>query len=136
MPFHKQVNDWVHRHTPWKTFIHSCGSVRALINDFIAAGFDILNPVQSSAVGMDPRELKAEFGDRVTFWGGGVDTQRTLPFGSPAEVREEVKDRIKVFGPGGGFVFAAIHNVQALTPPGNLMAMYETVQKFGVYRVR
>lgn len=133
MPFHKQVNDWVHSHTPWKTFIHSCGSVRALIDDFIAAGFDILNPVQCSAVGMDPRELKAEFGDRLTFWGGGVDTQRTLPFGTPEEVRDEARERTKAFGPGGGFVFAAIHNVQALTSPENLMAMYEAVQKCGVY---
>ncbi len=135
MPFHRQVNDWVHRHTPWKTFIHSCGSVRALLNDFIAAGFDILNPVQTSAAGMNPSELKAEFGDRVTFWGGGVDTQRTLPFGTPDEVRSEVRERIRVLGPGGGFVFAAVHNVQALTPPANLAAMYETVKKCGAYPV-
>jgi hypothetical protein len=133
LPFHKQVNDWVHRHTPWKTFVHSCGSVRALVNDFIAAGFDVLNPVQCSAAGMDPRELKAEFGDRVTFWGGGVDTQRTLPFGTPDEVRKEARERIQALGSGGGFVFAAIHNVQALTPPENLLAMYEAVQKCGGY---
>ncbi len=132
-PFHKQVNDWVHRHTPWKTFIHSCGSVRALINDFLAAGFDILNPIQTSAAGMDPRELKAEFGDRVTFWGGGVDTQQTLPFGSPAQVRDEVRERIKVFGQGGGFVFAAIHNVQAQTPVANLLAMYRATKESSAY---
>ncbi len=85
-PFHRRVNDWVHQHTPWKTFIHSCGSVVALLDDFIEAGFDILNPVQCSAAGMDPQMLKEQFGGRITFWGGGVDTQRTLPFGTPDEV--------------------------------------------------
>src|SRR5208337_2203070 len=114
LPFHKQINDWVHKHTAWKTFIHSCGSVFDLIEDFIAAGFDILNPVQSSAAHMDPEELKKKFGDRMTFWGGGVDTQRTLPFGSPDDVRGEVRERLKLLGPGGGFVFNAVHNVQAL----------------------
>jgi hypothetical protein len=133
-PFHERVNDWVHTHTPWKTFIHSCGSVRAFTEDFIDAGFDILNPVQTSAAHMDPAELKAQFGDRITFWGGGVDTQRTLPFGTPEEVRQEVRERIEVLGPGGGFVFNTVHNVQAQVPIENLLAMYETVQAYGVYR--
>lgn len=129
MPFHKAVNDWIHRHTTWKTFIHSCGSVIALIPDFIEAGFDILNPVQTSAAGMDPRELKTRFGDRITFWGGGVDTQRTLPFGTPAEVRAEVRERMRIFGAGGGFVFNTIHNVQARVPAANLLALYDAVQQ-------
>jgi hypothetical protein len=133
LPFHKQINDWVHQHTSWKTFIHSCGSVFDLIEDFIAAGFDILNPVQSSAAKMDPLELKKKFGDRMTFWGGGVDTQRTLPFGSPDEVRGEVRKRLKLLGPTGGFVFAAVHNIQALVPEANVLAMYETAQKLGRY---
>ena len=133
LPFHKQINDWVHQHTAWKTFIHSCGSVFDLIGDFIAAGFDILNPVQSSAAKMDPLELKKKFGDRMTFWGGGVDTQRTLPFGSPDDVRGEVRERLKLLGPGGGFVFNAVHNVQALVPVANVLAMYETALKFGRY---
>jgi hypothetical protein len=133
-PFHRQINDWVHRHTPWKTFIHSCGSVWALLPDFVEAGFDIVNPVQCSAKDMDPAQLKATFGDRVTFWGGGVDTQRTLPFGSPDEVRAEVKERINIFAPGGGFVFNPIHNVQARVPKENLLAMYETVRQEGGYR--
>ena len=94
MPFHKQVNEWVHRNTTWKTFIHSCGSVWALVPDFIEAGFDILNPVQCSAAHMNPYDLKSKYGDRITFWGGGVDTQSTLPFGSTREVREEVRERI------------------------------------------
>jgi len=133
MPFHKQVNDWVHEHTSWKTFIHSCGSVMALIPDFIEAGFDILNPVQTSAADMSPRELKERFGDRIVFWGGGVDTQRTLPFGTPEEVREQVRERIRIFGPGGGFVFNTIHNVQARVPVENLLALYKAVREYGRY---
>ncbi len=133
MPFNKAVNDWIHRHTPWKSFIHSCGSVRALIPDFIAAGFDILNPVQCSAAGMIPAELKREFGERVCFWGGGVDTQRTLPFGTPDEVRQEVRERLRTFGAGGGYVFNTTHNVQARVPVENVLAMYETVREFGHY---
>lgn len=131
-PFHKRLNDWVHAHTPWKTFIHTCGSVTALLEDFIDAGFDVLNPVQCSAAHMDPVMLKARFGDRVTFWGGGVDTQRTLPFGTPEQVREEVHERIKVFGVGGGFVFNTIHNVQP-APVENVLAVYEAVKEFGRY---
>jgi hypothetical protein len=130
-PFNKAVNDWVHEHTTWKTFIHSCGSVRALIPDFIDAGFDILNPVQCSAACMAPEELKQEFGDRVTFWGGGVDTQKTLPFGTVDEVRQEVCVRLKTFGKGGGYVFNTIHNVQARVPIENVLAMYETVRTCG-----
>jgi len=105
----------------------------ALIPDFIEAGFDILNPVQCSAAGMDPATLKERFGDRITFWGGGVDTQRTLPFGSPDEVRAEVRERVRIFGRGGGFVFNPIHNVQARTPVENVLAMFEAWREFGRY---
>jgi hypothetical protein len=132
-PFHKQVNEWIHQHTSWKTFIHSCGSVWTLIDDFIAAGFDILNPLQCSAANMDPCELKNKFGDRITFWGGGVDTQQTLPFGTPDDVRKEVRERLERFGPGGSFIFSAIHNIQALVPVANLLAMFETVRDYGGY---
>jgi hypothetical protein len=132
-PFNKAVNDWVHKNTTWKTFIHSCGSVRALLPDFIAAGFDILNPVQCSASCMAPEELKQEFGDRVTFWGGGVDTQKTLPFGTAEEVRHEVSSRLKIFGKDGGYVFNSIHNIQARVPIENVLAMYETVRDCGRY---
>ena len=132
-PFHKRVNDWVHEHTPWKTFIHSCGSIEPLIKEFIEAGFDILNPVQTSAAGMDPRVLKSKYGDKITFWGGGIDTQKTLPFGTPEQVRREVMERIRIFAPGGGFVFNTIHNVQPRTPVENLLAMYEAVQKYRKY---
>jgi hypothetical protein len=135
-PFHKQVNDWVHRNTNWKTFIHSCGSVWALVEYFIAAGFDILNPVQCSAAHMNPYDLKQKFGNRITFWGGGVDTQSTLPFGSPQEVSQEVRERIRAFGPGGGFVFNAVHNIQALVPVENVLAMYRTAREYGSYPLR
>ncbi|MBN1247013.1 MAG: methyltransferase [Anaerolineae bacterium] len=126
-PYHARMNDWIHTHTGWKTFIHSCGSVVKLIPDFIEAGFDILNPVQCSAADMDPSMLKATFGDRITFWGGGVDTQKTLPFGTPNQVRAEVRERLRIFSPGGGFVFNTIHNVQPLSPVANVLAIYETV---------
>jgi hypothetical protein len=129
-PFHARVNGWVHEHTPWKTFIHSCGSVMALLPDIVAAGFDILNPVQCSAVGMDPQTLKDRFGAQLTFWGGGVDTQKTLPFGTPDEVRRQVHERLKIFGRGGGFVFNPVHNVQARTPAENLCAMYDAVAEW------
>ena len=125
-PFQKRLNDWVHENTTWKVFIHSCGSIIKLLPDFIEAGFDILNPVQTSATGMDPQTLKSEFGDQIVFWGGGIDTQKTLPFGTPDEVRKQVKERIDIFGPGGGFVFNSIHNVQAGVPVENLLALYET----------
>jgi hypothetical protein len=128
-PFHKAVNDWLHKHTAWKTFIHSCGSVVELIPDFIEAGFDILNPVQTAAAGMDPKGLKERFGDQIVFWGGGVDTQKTLPFGTPEEVRREVRERVEIFGRGGGFVFAGIHNIQAGIPPENLLALFETFRE-------
>jgi uroporphyrinogen-III decarboxylase len=132
-PFHKRVNDWIHQHTSWKTFNHSCGSVMALIEDFIESGFDILNPVQISAADMDPSQLKARFGDRITFWGGGVDTQHTLPFGTAEEVGQEVRERIEILGPGGGFVFNSIHNIQARVPVENLQALFETLHEYGAY---
>ncbi len=128
-PFHRRVNDWVHQHTPWKTFIHTCGSIIALLPDIVDAGFDILNPVQCSAAGMDPQVLKDRFGDKVTFWGGGVDTQKTLPFGTPDEIRRQVRERMNIFGRGGGFVFNPVHNVQAGTPAENLVALYDAVRE-------
>ena len=132
-PFHREVNNWIHAHTGWKSFIHSCGSVFRLIPDFIESGFDILNPVQCSASEMDPAALKSEFGDALTFWGGGIDTQQTLPFGTPEQVAGEVRSRIEKFGPHGGFVFNAVHNIQARVPIANLMAMIETFDRYRAY---
>ena len=132
-PFNKAVNDWVHKHTNWKTFAHCCGSVRALLPDLVEAGFDVLNPVQTSAAHMDPAELKRTFGEVLAFWGGGIDTQRTLPFGTTDQVYEEVRERIKVFGAGGGFVFSPVHNVQSHVPVENIVVMYETLRKYRQY---
>jgi len=128
LPYYQRMNDWIHKNTPWKTFKHSCGAIDPLLPNLIAAGFDIMNPVQCSADGMDPQHLKSTYGDRLTFWGGGVNTQKTLPFGTPDEVRREVAERCRIFSPGGGFVFNAIHNVQALTPVENVVAMVEAAR--------
>lgn len=130
MPFYKQINGWIHANTSWMTFKHSCGAVVPLIPKFIEAGFDILNPVQCSAAGMDPDFLKREFGRDIVFWGGCVDTQHTLPFGKPEEVRAEVLRRCEIFGRGGGYVFNAIHNVQADTPVENVAAMVAALNEF------
>lgn len=129
-PYYKPLNDWIHANTKWKTFKHSCGAVVPFLRGFVASGFDILNPVQCSAAGMDPRLLKETYGDRLVFWGGGVDTQRTLPFGTPEQVREEVLQRCEILGRRGGFVFDAVHNVQARTPVKNIVAMIDAVHSF------
>jgi len=130
MPYYKRMNEWIHKHTTWKTLKHSCGAVEPFIEGFIESGFDILNPVQCSATGMDPRHLKKTFGDRIIFWGGGVDTQHVLPFATPAAVREQVLQRCEVFTQGGGFIFNTIHNVQARTPVENIVAMVNAVHEF------
>jgi len=129
-PYYRRLLGWIHGNTSWRCFKHSCGSVVRFLPSFIEAGFDILNPVQCSATGMGAEELKAHFGDRLTFWGGGVDTQRTLPFGSPEEVRKQVLERCEVFAAGGGFVFNSIHNLQAGTPAANIVAMFDAVGEF------
>jgi hypothetical protein len=130
MPYYKQVNGWIHRHTNWKTFKHSCGAVEKFIDTFVESGFDILNPVQCSAAGMEPARLKSKYGDRIVFWGGGVDTQKTLPFGTPAEIRAQVLERCEIFSADGGFVFDTVHNVQAGTPVENIVAMLEALREF------
>jgi hypothetical protein len=133
LPFYTAVNGWVHEHTSWKTWKHCCGSIPRLLPYFIESGLDCINPVQCSACGMEPEVLKERFGDRLTFWGGGVDTQQTLPFGTPDEVYDEVAGRIRILGAGGGFVFNTVHNIQANTPPENILAMYQAVRDHGVY---
>ena len=116
-----------------KVYYHSCGAVYDLIPDLIELGFDILNPVQVSARGMDTKRLKEEYGKDIVFWGGGADTQRVLPFGKPDEVANEVKRRIDDLAPGGGFVFAAVHNIQAFVPPENIVTMFEIALEYGNY---
>jgi hypothetical protein len=130
-PFHVRVNRLIHDRSAWKTFIHSCGAVVQLIPEFIEAGFDILNPVQCSATGMDAITLKREFGKQIVFWGGGVNTQRTMAFGTPDEVYREARQRIEIFGAGGGFVFNSVHNIQATTPTENMLAMFRAIHDSG-----
>ena len=132
-PHYKKLCDWIHTHTPWKVFLHSCGSIHGLLPHFIEAGIDIINPVQTSACNMDPARLKQEFGDRLVFWGGGCDTQSVLGRARPDEIRQHVKDRLDIFGPGGGYVFNQIHNIQANVPPENILAMFEAAYEFGSY---
>lgn len=129
-PFYRQINDWVHQHTSWKTFYHSCGGISDLLDDFVEMGVDCLNPVQLSARGMDAETLKERYGGALTFWGGGIDTQHTLPFGTPEEVRRQTLERLEIFSKGGGYVFNTIHNIVAHVPAENLIAMYQAVQAF------
>jgi len=130
LPYYRRVNGWIHEHTRWRAFKHSCGAVEKFIESFIEAGFDILNPVQCSAAGMEPERLKSKYGGRIVFWGGGVDTQGVLPFGTPAEVREQVLRRCEVFARNGGFVFTTVHNIQARTPVENIVAMVDALNQF------
>ena len=129
-PYYKEMNDWIHRHTGWKTFKHSCGAVAGFLPLFIESGFDVINPVQCSAKGMDPQTIKDAYGDQLVFWGGCVDTQKTLPFGTPEQVRSQVWERCRIFSQNGGYVFNTIHNIQAQTPVENVVALFETLRKF------
>jgi len=128
-PYYRKVNNWIHKNTNWKTFKHSCGAVEPFISRFINCGFDILNPVQISATGMDPETIKSRYGEKIVFWGGGVDTQKVLAFGSPADVRDQVTENCRIFSKNGGFVFNTVHNIQANVPVGNMVSMFETLRK-------
>lgn len=130
MPYYLKMNDWIHSHTGWKTFKHSCGSIRPLLGDIIDSGFDIINPVQWSAADMNPQTLKNEFGKDVVFWGGGINTQSTLPFGTPEQVREEALRMLEIFSRDGGYVYTSIHNIQANTPVENVVAFIDAVHAF------
>jgi len=133
-PLHKELFDFIRSRSSAKIFLHSCGSIRKVIPDLIEIGLDIINPAQVSAACMDSAELKREFGKDLTFWGGGIDTQRVFDENhTPEEVREDVKRRITDLMPGGGFVYAAVHNIQGNVPPENIMAMWETLQEYGAY---
>ncbi|HKZ92536.1 MAG TPA: uroporphyrinogen decarboxylase family protein [Candidatus Limnocylindrales bacterium] len=125
-PRQKRLFEAIKARTSAKLFYHGCGAVFELIPHLIEIGVDIINPVQVSAAGMDPKRLKAAYGKDIVFWGGGVDTQRVLPFGTPEEVGDEVRRRIDDFAPGGGFVFATVHNIQAFVPPANIVAAFDT----------
>jgi uroporphyrinogen-III decarboxylase len=129
-PYYRKLNNWVHENTTWKTFKHSCGAIVPLLNNFIDAGFDILNPVQINADAMDPKFLKENFGDRIVFWGGGVDTQKTLAFGSPSDVEKQVLSMCEIFSKNGGFVFNTVHNIQANVPVENITAIIRALKIF------
>ncbi|MGC1391984.1 MAG: uroporphyrinogen decarboxylase family protein [Bacteroidales bacterium] len=129
LPYYKKVNNWIHQNTNWKTFKHSCGAVEPLMSHFIESGFDIINPVQINASGMDPLKLKEKYGDKLVFWGGGVDTQGAFAFGTPVQVKEQVKSQCGILNNNGGFVFNTVHNIQANVPFENVVAMLETLKK-------
>jgi len=136
LPIYRLINDYVHGNSKAKTMLHSCGSNWNIIEYFIEAGVDILNPVQTNTANMEPRKLKERFGDKIVFWGGGADTQHVLPHGTADDVREQVKQRLEVFAPGGGFVFTPVHNLQYGVPPRNVEVMIETVMAFGGYPIQ
>src|SRR4030042_7089 len=128
LPYYKKVNDWIHLNTGWKTFKHSCGAIEPLLSLFIESGFDIINPVQINASGMDPLMLKQKYGDEIIFWGGGVDTQGVFAFGTPEQVKDRVKRQCEIFNNNGGFVFNTVHNIQANVPFENVIAMLEALR--------
>jgi len=130
LPYYQRINNWVHSNTNWKTFKHSCGAVEPFMPRFIEAGFDIINPVQINAVGMAPEHLKKTYGKELVFWGGGIDTQKTLPYTTPGEVRAEVLRLCDIFAKGGGFVFNTVHNIRANVPVENIVAMIDAVKEF------
>jgi uroporphyrinogen decarboxylase len=132
-PRQKKLVQHIRSLTNAKIWYHSCGSVRPFIPDLLDNGIDILNPVQISAADMDPGALKAQFGDRLTFWGGGIDTQKVLSFAGPDEVRDHVRRNLEAFKPGGGYVFNSVHNIQAGVPPENIAAMFAAAHQYGFY---
>lgn len=127
-PRHKELYDFIHSRTEAKILHHSCGSVFLFVQDLIDVGVDILNPIQTSARGMDPAVLKRDYGEQLVFH-GGIDVQQILPFATPERVKEEVRHIIATLGKGGGYIFATSHNIQADVPPENIVAMYETIQE-------
>ena len=129
MPYYKKINQWIHEKTGWKTFKHSCGAIESLVELFIESGFDIINPVQINAAGMEPQNLKNKYGSRIVFWGGGVDTQGVFPFGTPSQVKDQVKRQCEILNRDGGFVFNTVHNIQANVPFVNVIAMLEALKE-------
>lgn len=129
LPHYQKMNNWIHQNTTWKIFKHSCGAIVPLLPCLIEAGFDIINPVQINAKDMDPRKLKEEFGSELTFWGGGIDTQKVLPFGTPDDIRRHVIEQCEIWGHNGGFVFNAVHNIQANVPIENVIALFNVLNE-------
>lgn len=132
-PYQKKLFSFIKEKADVKIFLHSCGAISDFIPDLIEAGVDILNPVQVNAKNMDSAKLKKEFGKDIVFWGGGIDTQKVLPFGKREDIFSEVAKRVGDLASGGGFVFAAVHNIQDDVPPENILAMVEALHKYGKY---
>jgi uroporphyrinogen decarboxylase len=128
-PFHRRLWRRAKELADVKVMLHCCGGVRELLDDLIDAGLDAINPVQINARGMDPKELKAEFGDRLTLWGGGCDTRDMLPYSSPSQVADHVNRLVEWLRPGGGFVFQQVHNILADVPAENVVAMFDAVNR-------
>jgi uroporphyrinogen decarboxylase len=129
-PRHTLLNKFVHENSQMKTFLHSCGSIYRIMPDLIEAGYDIINPVQTNCFEMEPEKLKAEFGNDITFWGGGCDTASILNKATPAEVRKHVIERCTLFAKGGGFIFNTIHNILPEVPAENIVAAFDAVKEF------
>jgi len=132
-PYHEKLYGFAKAHFDGYLMLHTDGFVSPFIPDFIEMGIDILNPIQISAIGLDTKDLKREYGQDIVFWGGGCESQNILPFGSPEDVREDVKRRMNDLAPGGGFVFSSVHNIQTEVPPENIVALFEAAKEFGAY---
>ncbi|MBD3265918.1 hypothetical protein GF373_04555 [bacterium] len=132
-PYQRELYRFIHAKTQAKLWYHSCGAVYSYIPDLIESGVDILNPVQFTARDMDPAVLKQQFGDRITFWGGGIDTQHVFPKGTPEQVAAQVRELMEIFKPGGGYVFNTVHNIQADVPPQNIVALWDAAKEYGQY---
>jgi len=133
-PRHKALVQYIRSRTHAKIWYHTCGACRSIIPDLLENGIDILNPVQISARDMDPAALKAEYGERLAFWGGAIDAQHVLPVASPEEIRDQVRRNLEIWKPGGGYVFNNVHNIQAGVPPENIVALYDAAYEFGFYQ--
>jgi len=125
-PYHRSFFALIKGKTKAKLMLHSCGAIQSFLDDFVGLGVDIINPVQVSARGMNPKSLKRRYGDQLSFW-GGIDTQHLLPRGTPQEITKEVIQTISMLGKGGGYVAGAVHNIQADVPPENILALFDTV---------
>ncbi|MFZ2653445.1 MAG: uroporphyrinogen decarboxylase family protein [Victivallales bacterium] len=134
VPHYRRFSSWLHANTDLKLYLHSCGAIMPLMDDIVGMGVDILNPIQTSATGMEPASLKAKYGRKIVFCGGGCDTQNVLGFKSKDELEEHVKERLRIFSPGGGFIFNQIHAIQANVDPESILAVFDTAHKFGNYK--
>lgn len=130
MPYYRRMNDWVHQNTNWKTWYHTCGGIYDLMDDFVEMGVDIVNPLQLSAAGMDAQKIKDHYGDRLVFWGGGIDTQHMLEKGTPEEIHQQATERLRILGKGGGYIFNTIHNIVGNVPAENIAACFQAAREF------